>query len=1383
MTDEKLAIYGAKGGGGGGNVTQNVYVQPQVSQPTVAKDSLQSKAYARILDLLGEGEIEGLANGAQSIFFDNTPLQNAGGSFNFRGVIYETRNGTQDQTAISGFSNVETETSVGVTVEASNTLDGSWERAKFVKSSFTRSGTTLTIVWEDHGLSNGDQVWLNFANFDGPYDRLYTVTVVDTDTFTVQRYKSAFKKTEGEVYAWTPYLRINITTRDGSNWGAGTPPNGDTHQIYIRFLKPSLDITRTSSTLNGKKGVFNIIPAEDLGEAATSAYFYIAWTDKPGGLKASAIDGGSIACADAIYQFDAPSDVVTITAKSHGFTVGASVQVVFRTGTITGTKLYEVKTIPDADTFTVEQKGFSSTKAGKNYFVEVPVTSGAITRQVTDSETDRVRINISVAALQRQDEAGNIVGSEFQYAIDFQFNGGGFNQVKYEKVKGKTAGGFSFSRELTFADQAGWDAMDIPSNFPIDIRLRRVDEDSTSQTKVNAFTWQAFTTIIDTKLRYPNSALIGLEVDAQQFQSIPTRMYEIKGLKIRIPSNATVNSDTGALTYSGIWDGSFAAATWCSDPAWVLWDLLTSRRFGFGEEILTAAEKASFDGNASRLDKWSFYAASQYCGQNVTTTTTDGETITEPRFSCNVNIQSRQDAFTLINQLLSVFRTQAFWSNGSVVLAQDRPHDASYVFGASNVIEGNFSYSGSDIKTRPTVVLVRYTDLETRDVATEVVENPALIDKYGVVTEDIDAFACTSQSQANRLGKWLLYTNAYETETVSFAIGIDSGVVLRPGMIIQVSDPTRAAIRLSGRISSAISTTQIVIDVDRTVSANDTLSVVLPDGILEERTVSSYNSETRTITVSSAFSVLPTQNGIWLLTTSAVAPTTWRVVSVAEDMENGTFGVTALAYNSGKFDYVETGTEIQVPNITAIDSLPAAPANLVTSENMYENNNLVFVQVSVAWDPSEGAVLYKLRYRVDEGNWSPIIETATSQIDLEDADAGQYEVEVTAVSVLGKESGTATATFEVIGKTAVPLDVQGLQISQIDNKTAQLVWPAATDLDVLVGGKVIVRHSISTASVEWQDTNDIINAVAGKSTNATVPLLSGTYMVKFEDSTGNRSINPTAVTVTLPEAQSPLTVATFNEDTTSPPFQGDATNMLYNDEQDALILDQVQFIDELAVDGDFDALPSLDQAGDIESSGEYEFATTLDLGGVFVSDITARFGTRAFLPGDLWDDKEDLIDTWSDIDGSTLDSVNATLYVRTTADDPTTDDPVYSEWQPLVNGTRSGRGYQFKVIATSSDVTQNILIDELGATVALSARTEQANDLTSGAGSYAVTFANAFYQAPSIGISGQNLATGDFYELSSISRTGFTITFKNSGGSAVSRTFDWQAAGHGKQLA
>ena len=1413
MTKKKSAIYGAKGGGGGGTAnvtnyaTQNVYVNPDIRRPTVVGDNLQSKAFARILDLISEGEIEGLVDGSKSIYFDNTPLQSETGVFNFTGITTETRTGTQDQTYIEGFSNVENEQSVGLTVEASNSLFGSWERPEaggadyplYSVGTYTRSGDTITVTSTSHGLTTGDKIFLNFEKAVNSFDKLYEITVTGTDTFTVTSTRkpdlSAIRPSNGSVYALKPYLRINASTRDATNWTA--------RNIYITFLKQSSDISRTKSTIyatnpTAYNKTYSVIPAEDIEGAGneSSSYFYIPWTDPIGawGVRLH-IDGGQINVADGTYTYNKSLSLLSVYAPNHGYSTGMTITLRFRNGVLKGRRTYTVSGANTNYIYAV-QTGFSSTGGGE-YFVEVPHTSAAVTRQITNTETDRVRFNISVPSLQRQlTDTGDVTGSKFIYAIDFQYNGGGFFEAKNETIKGKTTGGFSFSRELNFVAYAAWDSATISNNFPIDIRVRRVDEDSETATVVNAFTWQSYTEIVDAKLRYPNSALVALELDAQQFNSIPSRTYHVKGIKVRIPSNATVDSITGSISYTGIWDGTFGAAAWTSDPAWILWDVLTSTRYGFGNEILTTAEKASFDGNASRLDKWSFYAASQYAGE-VINTVIGSTVISEPRFSCNVSIQSRQEAFTLVNQLLSIFRTQAFWSNNSVVLAQDRPHDPSYAFGASNVVNGDFSYSGSDIKTRPTVVLVRYQDQDTRDVATEVVEDAALIEKYGIVTEEIDAFACTSRGQAARVGRWLLYTNSQETETVSFSIGIESGVILRPGMVISISDPTRAGTRLSGRVTAGV-LDSILIDADRTVLPGDTLSVVLPDGLLESRTVTSYNSGTREVSVSPNFSVAPQKNSVWLLVSSSIEPTTWRVVSIAEDPENGVYGVTALSYNSGKFDYVEAGEALQEKKITVIGDAPPAPAALTFSESLYTDNQKVFVRVSVGWEPSERAVAYQFRYRVGEGNWIQLPQTATSQIDIENAAEGNWEVEVTAISVVGKKSLPASTSYEVIGKTANPEDVEALRISQIDQKLAELNWPAAVDLDVLVGGKVIIRHSSKTTGVVWRDSVDIIPAVSGNQTSAYVPLLAGTYLARFEDSTGNRSANAVSVVVTLPDPETTLVVDEWDE--TLPVTEsgeswtlGSFADTHYNEALGGVILNQAVTIDEVAIDGDFDGLGLIDALGGTIDVGEFYDFFSVNSGvidhpfssapGVFDFNIRRRLFSQAFIPGDLWDERTNPIDTWDDIDASALDAVNAEVYIRTSTDASNSTNPTFTEWEPLVNGTRQLRCAQFKLVMTSSDPLQNIVVKEYGATMTLPARTELAEDVVSSAGDTAVTFGHAFFQTPSIGITPRNMQNGDYYELTSVSRTGFTVTFRDSGGSAVSRTFDWQVVGHGKQLA
>jgi hypothetical protein len=296
-----------------------------------------------------------------------------------------------------------------------------------------------------------------------------------------------------------------------------------------------------------------------------------------------------------------------------------------------------------------------------------------------------------------------------------------------------------------------------------------------------------------------------------------------------------------------------------------------------------------------------------------------------------------------------------------------------------------------------------------------------------------------------------------------------------------------------------------------------------------------------------------------------------------------------------------------------------------------------------------------------------------------------------------------------------------------------------------------------------------------------VPLLEGTYLIKFEDDGGRRSAAAATAAVDLPTPQPRFLVQSYREDQESPPFSGNVTDMVYSAELDGLILSLGKLIDEYATDGNWDGLGTIDSLSSGSGSGEYEFGTTYDFGGVYDVNLRRYFVTRPYSPSNLWDDQLDLIDLWADIDGDVLDQVNATLYVRSTSDDPGAS-PVWSEWSEFVNAVKRGRAFQFKTEATSLSEDQNIVIDELGAELELQQRTETSGSITSGASTYSVTFANAFYQAPAVGVTAYNMATGDYYAVTSQSRTGFSITFYDSGANVISRDFSYTATGYGKEV-
>jgi hypothetical protein len=992
---------------------------------------------------------------------------------------------------------------------------------------------------------------------------------------------------------------------------------------------------------------------------------------------------------------------------------------------------------------------------------------GPVTRTITDSQTDAVRITITVPRLEQITNEGDTVGQSFRLQIQIQYNGGGFTTVIDDTVSGRT--GDPYQKAYL---------VNLTGAFPVDVRMVRITGDSNDLRLSNEFTWTSYTEIIYSRLAYPNSALVGIRIDAEQFNSIPQRSYLIRGIKVIIPSNATVDSTTGRLTYAGIWNGTFGAAQWCSDPAWILWDLLSSSRYGLGEHLDTA-----------QLDKWSFFAASQYCSEIVP----DGFGGYEPRFSCNVNIQTSEEAYKLINDMCSVFRAMPYWAVGSLTVSQDKPVDPSYLFTLANVTEEGFSYSGSSLKTRPNVAVVSYLDIGrfdpstgeqiqgTRDITYEVVEDAEAIAKYGAIKTELSAFACTSRGQAHRIGEWLLYSERYSGETVTFATSMDAGVIVRPGQVISIADPVKADARRGGRISSATTTAITVDDATGLTAAGAELSVIMPTGIVETRTIATDGIVGNVITVSTAFSVAPNVNSVWIYQTTNIEASTWRVLGIAEQ-DGSKYAITALSYNAGKYDYVERDQPLQQRDITDLNIVPEAPTNLTATELLYDAGGIAKSKLVIDWDSVQGVQQYRIRWRPVNGNFT---DERIQRLDYEilDTTSGVYEVEVYAIGAnLRTSVQPAFLTQQTFGKTAPPADVENASLIPGDQLSGVLTWDRSPDLDVRLGGKVLIRHSTALSGATWEESQEIVAAAAGSQTQKQVPMLEGTYLLKFEDDTGNRSATANTIVADFPEPQPRSLFKQYAEDQEDPPFSGNTVGMFYSLDYDGLILDSGQLIDDMATDGDFDALLAIDAVGGVNPLGEYEFGSTWDMGAVYDVNLRRRFVTRPIVPAALWDDKVQLIDEWPLIDEDNIDTVNAALYVRTTTDDPAVDTPVYGDWNEFANVISRGRGFQFKVRAASSDPDTNIVIDELGCLMELQLHTEQSGTLASGAGAYAVVFDNAFYQPPNVGVTGFNMATGDFFTVTSVTRTGFTVEFKNSTGTSVNRNFTYTAVGYGREV-
>ncbi len=714
--------------------------------------------------------------------------------------------------------------------------------------------------------------------------------------------------------------------------------------------------------------------------------------------------------------------------------------------------------------------GFSSVENEISVGVEAKY-SQAVVRTISDSDVDAVRVKVSIPVLSYQNPStGDLTGTSVNFAIDLQSNGAGFVQVVNDTVSGKTTTKYQRSYYVPLAGNGPWD-----------IRLRRITADSTEVNVQNKTFLESYTEVIESKLRYPNSALMALRVDASQFSSIPKRSYDLKLLKVQIPSNYYPQT----RSYVGVWDGSFKVA-WSDNPAWCFYDLVTNSRYGLGSYIA-----------ASQVDKWALYRVAKYCDELVP----DGHGGYEPRFTCNLYLQTREQAYKVVQDMASIFRGLAYWAGGSITVTQDAPQDPVYQFTAANVVEGDFSYQGSSAKTRHTVALVTWCDPDDfYRQKVEYVEDMAGIARYGVVQADVVAFGCTSRGQANRVGKWLLYSEQSESEIVTFRTGLE-GAVVRPGDVIKVADPGRGGMRLGGRIAAATLTT-ITLDQDLP-TGNWTVSVITPSGAVQERQVGSNNG--RTVGVTSPFTETPQSGAIWVLASTQVQPQLFRVVQVTES-EPGVHEVTALAHNPSKFDAIEEGLALQSRSITVLSTAPQAPTGLVVSEGLYRIKDQALVLIQVSWEQVFGALEYQVSYRVNGGNTVNLPRVSNNYLEIRNADTGDYVFTVRALGVTGKQGNAANLNQTILGKLMPPDDVQGFLVMR---RTTDLLlsWTANTDAD-LSGYEVRVGSG-------W-DSADLVAQTAGTQlVHAQSASGQYNYYIRAFDTSGKYSNNVTTFQLVL----------------------------------------------------------------------------------------------------------------------------------------------------------------------------------------------------------------------------------------------------------------------------
>ncbi|MFP2718182.1 TipJ family phage tail tip protein [Enterobacter ludwigii] len=653
----------------------------------------------------------------------------------------------------------------------------------------------------------------------------------------------------------------------------------------------------------------------------------------------------------------------------------------------------------------------------------------AWTRTFTNTQLSAVRLRLKWPSLFKQEDDGDLVGYSVNYAIDLQTDGGTWQTVLNTSVTGKTTSGYERSHRIDLP-QAG-------STWTI--RLRKITADANSAKIGDSMLLQSFTEVIDAKLRYPNTALLYIEFDSSQFNgSIPQISCEPRGRVIRVPDTY----DPETRTYSGTWAGTFKWA-WTDNPAWIFYDLVVSDRFGLGDRLTTA-----------NIDKWTLYQVAQYCDQMVP----DGKggSGTEPRYTCNVYIQERNDAYTVLRDFAAIFRGMTYWGDDQIVALADMPRDVDFTYTHANVIDGRFTYSSSTTKNRYTNALVSWSDPDNAySDAMEPVFEQVLVARYGFNQLEITAIGCTRQSEANRKGRWGILTNNKD-RVVTFNVGED-GNIPQPGYVIAVADRNLSGRDLGGRIS-AVNGRVLTLDRAPDASAADRMIVNLPSGVSQSRTIQSITGNK--VTVTTAYSETPVAETVWVIESDELYAQQYRVITVT-DNNDGTFTIVGANHDPDKFDRIDTGAIIDQRPVSVIPpGNQSPPANIVISSFSVVQQNISVETMRVSWDQAQNAIAYEAQWRRNDGNWVNVPRSSTTSFDVPGIYAGRYLVRVRAINAAEISSGWGYSEEKTLtGKVGNPPKPVGFIASENVVFGIELNWgfPANTD-DTL---KTEIQYSLT----------------------------------------------------------------------------------------------------------------------------------------------------------------------------------------------------------------------------------------------------------------------------------------------------------------------------------
>lgn len=974
--------------------------------------------------------------------------------------------------------------------------------------------------------------------------------------------------------------------------------------------------------------------------------------------------------------------------------------------------------------------GFSNVETETSVGVQVKQATGPVVRTTSIVNADALQVTLRWGRLmQTNPQNGNVSATSVQYSIEYKHQ----SDVAWTHFAGspfylnnKNSSGFEKQYYQLVSPPSA------PRVGPWMIRVTRITEDNDASTTISdAFFWQSFTDIIESKLIYPDSAYIGLQLPAASFNGgVPTRTYDLYGRIVRVP----VNYDPTTRVYTGIWNGTFKLA-WTDNPAWCLFDLLTNTRYGMRLPD-------------TRVDFASLYTIGQYCDEMID----DGIGGTRPRYTLNYYIDRPQRAYDLINKIVSTFQTMVYYSAGGVTFSQDAPRDIDMIAVPGNVVGGIFTYQDASYLDTPNVILVNWANPDLDGKAdVEVIQDAADIGRRGPQVTSFDAPATTNRSEAHCAGRWQLYSGFFNGSIVTYKAGLDHAEVM-PGWIIGIRDPVVDNVRTGGRVVDLVGN---VLTLDRSVvidaGSSPTVLLAHPDNTIAEYDVLNAAGTYTTLTLGST--PPPNNNGgVWSLSSTLAPIVPWRVVSKTP-VDKTTFEITAIKHHPDKYDLIESGVAIDTNAFTGRARDPVAAPTTISIQEFIRLSpaNVPIPCILVGWPASTDprVTRYLLQSSIDGNTWVDVDYFRGLSYEAENITPGTAYFRVRAETSASRFSLWTSVTQTLNGLDIVPSNVQNLQINVISDR-ATLTWDANQDI---VAETYEVRFSSQLSGASWVSGFPLKTNVL--ETSVDVVSLTGTYMVKAVSYTGKYSAVAALVTSTIANETAVNVVATIKD---NPTWSGTKTNTTV----------------------DSGKLVLVQSGGDFVSPGVYDPLTKLDLGDVYLCRINPTLDA-------IGNKTDNTLSVWSSLtEQSTLSGTSngqwdVNFEVRFTPDDPNGVSPVWTEWQPASVGDFLFRGLQWRLTLISLDLKLTPEVTEAKLVIDMPDRVVAENNVSIPSLGTTITFDPPFKVLDGVSVAMQGLLATDTYVISDKTVNGFTIQCFASGGSPTNRgSFDYVAKGYGR---